>query len=57
MPHILPTSPNETLGEETGDYYPVFYNVFAWAAQLAEMLQNAVQYTEQYRRFIVYEHD
>ncbi len=29
MPHILPTSANETIGEETGDFYPVFYNAFA----------------------------
>ncbi len=33
MPHILPTSAYETISEETEDYYPVFYNDFAWAAQ------------------------
>ncbi len=32
MPHILPTSPNGTISEEFGDFYPVFYNVFARAA-------------------------
>ncbi len=28
MPHILPTSANETIREETGDYYPVFFSAF-----------------------------
>ncbi len=28
MPHILPTSANEAIGEEIVDYYPVFYNAF-----------------------------
>ncbi len=36
MPHILPTSANEIISEETGDYYPVFYNAFAWSAQSAK---------------------
>ncbi len=33
MLHILPTSANETIGEEIGDYSPVLYNAFAWSAQ------------------------
>ncbi len=41
MPHILPTLANETIIEETEDYYPVFYPAFAWSAQSAEVLQNA----------------
>ncbi len=28
-PHILPTLANETIGEEIGNYYPVFYIAFA----------------------------
>ncbi len=37
MPHILPTFPNETVGVETGDYFPVFYSAFARSTQLVEM--------------------
>ncbi len=37
MPHILPKSANETIIEEIGDYYPVFYSVSP--AQLTETLQ------------------
>ncbi len=46
MPHILPTLANETIGKELGDYYPVFYNVFARSAQSAKMLQKALQYSD-----------
>ncbi len=46
MPHILPTWANETISKKIGDYYPVFYNAFATSAQLAEMLQNALQRTD-----------
>ncbi len=42
MPHILPTSANETIGEEMGDYYPVFSNAFVRSAQSVEMIQNAL---------------
>ncbi len=51
------TSANETIGTETGDYYPVFYNVFAQSAQSAEMLLKALQHTVEKRRFVVYKHD
>ncbi len=39
MPHILPTSANETIGEETEGHCPVFYNAFARSTQSAEMLR------------------
>ncbi len=29
MPHILPETTNETIGEETGEYFSVFYKDFA----------------------------
>ncbi len=50
MLHILATSANETISEKTGDYCPVFYNVFAQFAQSAEMLRNALQHTDRKRR-------
>ncbi len=34
MRHILPTSANKTVSEESGDYYPVFYSAFAWSKML-----------------------
>ncbi len=42
------------IGKETGDYYPVFYIVFARSAE--SMLQNALQITDQERWFVVHEH-
>ncbi len=57
MTHILPTSANETISEEIGDYYPVFYDAFARTTQSAETLRNASQHKDQKRRFVVYEHD
>ncbi len=51
----LTQSVNETIGEETGDYYPVFYDAFSWSTQSAEMLQNALRCTDRKRRFVVYE--
>ncbi len=33
MPRISPTSANETISKETGDYCPFFYNVFARSTQ------------------------
>ncbi len=48
MPCILPTSVNETIGEDTGDYYPVFS---------VETLQDALQHTVRKRQFVVYERD
>ncbi len=36
MPRISPTSANETISKETGDYCPFFYNVFARSTQSAE---------------------
>ncbi len=49
-------SANE-IGKEIGDYNPVFYNALARSTQSAETLQNALQHTDQKRRFTVYEHD
>ncbi len=49
MPHILPTLANEIIGEDTGDYYPVFYTAFARSAQSEE--------TDQKRRFVIYKRD
>ncbi len=46
MPHILPTSTNETISKEIGDYYPVFYNTFARSVQSAETLQNVKLHTD-----------
>ncbi len=57
MPHVLPTSANETIGDEIGDYYLVFYNGFARSVQSVEMLRNTLQHTRQKRWFVVYEHD
>ncbi len=57
MPHILPTSANETIGEKIGDYNTVFYRVFALSAQSAETLRNALRHTDQKRWFAVYKHD
>ncbi len=37
MPHILPTSANETISEEIGDYHPVFYNAFGRSAQSVQL--------------------
>ncbi len=42
MPYVLPTSANETIGEESANYYLVFYNAFALFALSAEMLLNAL---------------
>ncbi len=47
MPHILPTRANETISKEIGDFYPVFYNAFAWSARSAETLWNALWHTDQ----------
>ncbi len=47
MPHILLTSANETISEETGDHYPVLHDAVAQSAQSAEKLRNALQQTEQ----------
>ncbi len=33
------------------------YIAFAWSTQSAETLQNALQYTDRKRQFVVYEHD
>ncbi len=49
MAHIFPTSVNETISEEIGDYRPVFCNAFAKFTQSTELLQNAVQQTDQKR--------
>ncbi len=57
MLHILPSSVNETISEETGDYHPVLYNAFVRSAQSAETLRNTLRHTDQKRRFAVYEHD
>ncbi len=57
MPHILHTSANEIIIEETGDYYSVFYNAFALSTPSAEMLQNTVRHTDQKRQLVVHEHD
>ncbi len=57
MPHILPTSANETIVDEIGDYCPVFYSVFAQSAKSAGTLWNTSQHTDQKRRFVVYECD
>ncbi len=57
MPHILAASPNETISEESGTYYPFFYSVFARSAQSAEMLQNALRHTAKKRRFVVKKHN
>ncbi len=51
--HILPTSANETISEETVDYSPVFSNAFAQSAQPAEMLRNALWHKDNKRRFVV----
>ncbi len=56
MPHILPTSSDETIGEKIGDFYPVFNNAFARSAQSAEMLQNALWQTDRKRRFVYDQH-
>ncbi len=49
MPHILPTSTNETINEKTEDYYR--------SAQLAEKLQNASWHIDWKTQFVVYKHD
>ncbi len=49
MSHILLTSGNETIGEQTGDYYPVCYNAFTHSAQSAKTLQNALRHRDQRR--------
>ncbi len=51
MPHILPTSANETVGEEIGDYCPVFYNASAQSAQSAET------HSDHKTQFVVYKHE
>ncbi len=48
---------NKTIGDEIGDFYPVFYNAFAKSAQSAEKLRNTSQHTDQKRRFVVNQHD
>ncbi len=53
MPHMLPTS----RSEEIGDYCPVLYNAFPWSAQSAEKIQNTLQLTERKRQFVVHEGD
>ncbi len=55
MPHVLPTSVNETISEKTGDYYPVFYNDFA--AQSVETLLSVLWHTDWMRRIVVDKHD
>ncbi len=42
MPHILPTSENETIGKEIGDCYPIFYNACAWSPQSAHRLEETI---------------
>ncbi len=57
MPRISPTSQNETTGDESGDYCPVFYNTFAQSAQSSETLQNALRHTDRKSLYVVCEHD
>ncbi len=57
MLHILSASANETIGEEIGDYSPVFHSVFARSAQSVETLPNALWHTDRKRQFVVYKHD
>ncbi len=42
----MPKSANKNIGEEIGDWYPVFYNAFDQYTQSAETLKNAVWHTE-----------
>ncbi len=46
MSHLLPTSTNETIGVEIGDYYLVFYNAFAQYVQSVEMLIKTLYSTQ-----------
>ncbi len=39
MPHILPKLTNETIGWETWDYCPVYFNALAQSTQSAKILQ------------------
>ncbi len=41
MFRILSTSTNDTMGEEIGDYYPVFHDAFAPNTQSTERLKKA----------------
>ncbi len=56
QPKINTDASNETIGKETGDYCPVFYNAFARFAQSAEMLRHALRHTDQRGWFVVNEH-
>ncbi len=51
----MPKSANKNIGEEIGDWYPVFYNAFDQYTQSAETLKNAVRHTDQERRFVIKE--
>ncbi len=52
IPDILPTTANETVGEEIGDFCPVFNNAFARPAQSVETLWNALRHTDRKRQFL-----
>lgn len=43
MPHIIPTSANETIDEEIGDYYPVFHDAFHDSPLSQETLQKPLR--------------
>ncbi len=55
MPHILPTSARDR--PQIGDCYPVVHTAFGRSTRSADMLQNALQHTDQKRQFDSNEHD
>ncbi len=57
MLHIFPTSANETISEDIGDYYPIFCDAFARSIQSVKTVQNALQHTNWKLGFVVYKHD
>ncbi len=52
MPHILPISANDTIGEENGNYHPVF----AWSTQSAEAMKHFKAHRQE-ETICIYEHD